>query len=535
MLTFAPHHTNDTPGWGSWLNRPLSGSWCALGWVVATGFFVGLTWIFGGPSVGDGGESMYSTWAIAHGHLSCAYPPGTSYQFAGYAANPRLFIAPLWPLLSGGLAALLQIGHSVPFPSSHALGPHCSTGLVATYRWALASHSPLPTVRLGYASWLVLMAGAVALLRACGRGRCRWEPVALVLLACTPVVWTPLMEYFHPQDIVATGLALGSLACVRRGRWGWAGVLLGLALTSQQFALLVIAPLFIVMPAKRRVKFSVATVAAAALVVLPVLVLTSGRALKSVLFGSNNAKWIGGTVGWESHVPVTVLTTLTRILPILISMLLAWWAVRRIGSRVLEPLPLLSLVATSLSVRLIVETNFLYYFMALATFLILMDVLRSRIRWRLIAWVALVMPAYSHSSWGFSLTSVPLGLQWRDSLPMVLLVVALALVLFDVRRGRIHWGVVAAIVVVAMGIANLPPWTGTGFHHPLPSWFWQLSLLAAGVVMAVEPLMSAVFELPAETTRGWRGVVFGPEGTGAEGRSVSLESLSHESEPLPVG
>ena len=46
------------------------------------------------------------------------------------------------------------------------------------------------------------------------------------------------------------GLILGALACVRRDLWRWAGVLLALAVLSQQYALLVAVPLLVVAPGR---------------------------------------------------------------------------------------------------------------------------------------------------------------------------------------------------------------------------------------------------------------------------------------------
>jgi len=45
----------------------------------------------------------------------------------------------------------------------------------------------------------------------------------------------------------------------------------------------------------------------------------------------------------------------SRILPIVLAVMLAWWATRRLGSSVLEPLPLVSLIATSLGLRLVFD------------------------------------------------------------------------------------------------------------------------------------------------------------------------------------
>ncbi len=295
----------------SWLTRPLSGAWCAIGWLSATAVFVGLTALLGGPSEGDASQSLYSTWANAHGRFACAFPPTTHHHFTSYA-QPGPFVAPLYPLLSGALGAITRIGHAVSFPSSTALGPHCSTSSLAIYHWAVSSGAALPTVRLGYLSWIVLMAGVVSLVRACGRGRCGWEPVALVLLACTPPVFLPLLNYFHPQDLVAMGLGLGAVTCAKRGWWIWAGALIGLALTSQQFAILIAAPLLVVASGKRRTRFVLGTIGGFALVVLPEIVVTSGRVVRAVFLGSGNTPGTGGSWLWDLHLHGALLLVVSR-------------------------------------------------------------------------------------------------------------------------------------------------------------------------------------------------------------------------------
>ncbi len=67
----------------------------------------------------------------------------------------------------GGLAAVLKIGHTLPFPSDSALGKNCADGYSAMYQWAAKTLSLVPTVGLGYVSWFALLAGFVALLRVC--------------------------------------------------------------------------------------------------------------------------------------------------------------------------------------------------------------------------------------------------------------------------------------------------------------------------------------------------------------------------------
>jgi hypothetical protein len=138
----------------SWLDRPLSGGKCFLGWVAATVVFLGWVRLFGGPAYIDASESVYSTWAIAHGHLACAYPPGSPYRFPGIN-QPISFIAPLWPLISSGITAVAQIGHQVPFPSAAAMGPHCSTALTAMTHWSTRSGAMPTTMKVGYLCWFV--------------------------------------------------------------------------------------------------------------------------------------------------------------------------------------------------------------------------------------------------------------------------------------------------------------------------------------------------------------------------------------------
>ena len=459
------------------LDRPLASGWCVVGWVVASVVFIGLVGLLGGPSRVDAVESMFSTWAVANGHLACAYPPGAPYHFA-LAGNPVGFIAPLWPLLSGGVAGLVRVGHGVPFPSQAALGPNCSTALTAMAHWSTEAKALNPTIRLGYLGWFALMAGVVALLRASGRGRCGWEPMILILLAATPFAVMPLLDDFHPQDLVAMGLILGGVACVRRGCWIWAGLLLGLAVTAQQFALLVLAPLLILAPPMRRIRLASAAVAGVALLVLPVSALTSGHALRAIILGSGNTPSIGGTVLWELHLKGALLVVFSRILPILMATALAWWAVRALGSRVLEPVPLISLVATSLSFRLVFEQNlFGYYFMALAASLLVLDAVQGRIRGELVAWLSLVVLAFE---------PVPQIHVLSEYLPSVLVVIVCGVVLWGLRHGRMYRYLLAWAAVVALAFASYP--IGS-FRYPLPTWMWQMVLVSTGVALAVRPLL----------------------------------------------
>ena len=188
---------------------------------------------------------------------------------------------PSRPLVSGGLASAVGLGHTEPFPSSEALGPDCARAYAAIYRWADTTFVLVPTVRLGYLSWVFLLAGFISLLRASGRGRSRWEVIGVLYLALVPLVWAPLLQYFHPQDLVAVGLSLGGLALILRQKWTAAGVLWGPAVTSQQFALLVLLPVLVLVPGNKRMRVGLSAIVGWAVISLPILLLT-GQASSGV-------------------------------------------------------------------------------------------------------------------------------------------------------------------------------------------------------------------------------------------------------------
>jgi hypothetical protein len=408
----------------SWLERPLSTPWCVLGWLAATVVFVTVTSQTGGLTAGDSNVSVYLAWSLAHGHLSCGFPPP---GILGYAPA-----APVYPLLSGAAVALLRIGHNVPFPTTAQLGPHCSTAVAAINHWALHSGAWLPTLRVGYLGWLVLMAGAIALLRSVGRGRCGWEPIALILLACAPPVSMCFTEYFHPQDLVALGLVLAALASIRAGRSIWAGIFFGFALLSQQFALLIFVPMLVIVPRGHAVRIVGAAAAVGAVVSVPLLLLTSGRAITSMVVGTGETS-AGFSLLDETGIKGPLLFAISRILPIALAVVIAWWAAQELGPRVMDPIPLAALAALWLCFRLVFEVNVWgYYFMAVAVLLVLLDVIRGRIRVALVLWLALVAVAKTYGT-----------------------------------------------------VVN-------GAHHVLPIWLCQLVLVPSAIALASSPLLKCV-------------------------------------------
>jgi len=465
-----------------WLERPLATRWCVVGWLGASSMFFGLIALLGGPSQGDSTSSTFSTWAIAHGDFTCAYPPANSYHFP--------LTAPLYPLLSGGIAALLRIGHVVGFPNQGALGSHCVTAFGAISRWSVLSHADQPTRALGYLTWLVLLVGIVALLRTSGRGRRGWEPTILALVALTTPVFMALGVFFHPQDILALGLALWGLACVRRGTWGWAGVLLGLAFCSQQFAILVLAPLAVLAPRKQLRRFVGLALTLAAVVDAPLVLMTSGRAFSAAVVGTGWVHSTGGTILDEVGLSKTTAVLLSRILPIGCSVVLAWWAKQRLGSRVLEPVPLMSLITTSFCFRLVFEVNLWgYYLMATAVTLAVLDASIGRLRGALMCWLALVVWAFNPVLSTTPVSGMAARVELYRALPLVFIGVALVLMVLDAFRYRIRWYLFIFVLLLSAARAH-EGWNSLPTGPPSSVWYWQLVLIPVALVWAIRPLIA---------------------------------------------
>lgn len=480
---------------GAWqrrLDQPLSGSYCILSWLLATAIFVGLVALLGGPTDNDASESFYSTWALQHGEIACTYPPHTAITqqfFPDYQAGPQ--VAPLWVLISGGAAAVVGIGHSVPFPSAQALGVGCSRAYLEMYRWAGAARPLLPTLGLGYLAWFGLLAGVVALLRASGRGRSGWEALGVILVACLPVVWMPLLDQYHPQDILAMGLVLLGIACLLRRYWALSGVLLAGAVLSQQFGLLVLAPAILLIPTTRaKVRFAGSAIGAGFAVVLPFIVWTSGKAWSAVILGTGDFASRGGTVLAATGLHGHPMLFVSRFFPILASIALAWWIARRLGEVALEPVPLIAFLALTLSLRLIFEIGLYgYKFLALALMLVLLDLASGRMRELTFVWLGLLTLVFNPVPSGLAFNARPFGNELHGDLPVVVIAIGVGILGIEAVHRRIHWWLLGGVLVAAAAFLN---WPLDVSRAQWPLWSWQIILVSSGVGLAITPLWRMV-------------------------------------------
>ena len=285
------------------------------------------------------------------------------------------------------------------------------------------------------------------------------------------------------------GLALCALACACSGRWVGAGVLVALAVLSQQFALLVAVPLLVLAPAGRRAPYAGAGLATGALVVLPLMALTSGHALTSVTLGTGGNYFLGGALVWYTRLSGTPAVLLTRVAPVLVSLALSWWLLRRLGPAALEPTNLISVVTVSLGLRLVFEQSLIqYYFMAMGVALVLLDVTRGRLRGSMVAWLlAMSLVICSYGNLPFGVTGW--GKVLQDDLPLVVVTLAALVVLVRVRDRRSRGTTLAWLALAVCGVLTVWPPGITPVDNTSSIWFWQLVIVVPGILLAAEPLL----------------------------------------------
>lgn len=449
-----------------WLDRRISPLSNLVGWIVATIAFVGLISYLGGPSQADTYQSVFSTWSIEHGQFACAFPSGFKVT------------APLYPLLSGGIAALGRVGHAVSFPFADVRGPECQRAFLAINYWSIQARAINDTIRIGLICWFVLMAGVISCVRAFGRGRRLWEPAALLTVALLPPVWMCIEHTFHPEDLLAIGFGLCAVALAKRGLWWAAGVFAALAILSQQYALLIAIPLLIAAPSgRRRIIYVASAAASAAIILVPMVLAGSTGAFHAAVFGTGDTGGVGGAVLWEFGLHGPVLVFFSRILPLLLSAALTVWACQRLlpGSA-LDATPLCCIIAVSLGLRLVFEQQiFGYYYMPLAVTLLLLCVATGRIFVPVLVWIAAVSLTYNE----------PFPSRREDVITIGFFLLAAALLGLRMIRERPQW---ADLLWVSLLGAALLTFKGVGLLGEPPTWLWQTVFVSTGIALAIKPL-----------------------------------------------
>jgi hypothetical protein len=133
------------------------------------------------------------------------------------------------------------------------------------------------------------------------RGR-PWTIWALVGAACVINPLTFQAAYWgHPEEVLAAVLAVGAVIASGRRHWLIAGLMLGAALATKQWAALAVLPVLIAAPAGTRVRLAVTCAALTAVLVVPMLAADPGRfhaAQDMVSVGSSYTNTVTATNAW---------------------------------------------------------------------------------------------------------------------------------------------------------------------------------------------------------------------------------------------
>jgi len=361
----------------TWLDRPVAPWACLAAWALATALFFGVLAASGGIAIGDMASTESGALTFAHGEPHCAFPANVHAE------------APLYPLLAAGVLVVTRPGGSVPFPSGRAMAGACDHSASAVRLWMAHSRSVQGVAHVGLIVWFPLLAGFVLVLRAAGRGRRRSEVVGVLVLAVLPPVQATLHTFFHPEDLLAMGLVLGSLAAALRSRWFVAGVVVGLAVTAQPFALLAAVPLVVVSPSRVRPRVGLGGVIGVGVVAVPVVLVTY-HGLADAFFSAGTFLPTPPTLIGILHLPTAALGVVSRVVPVVGAALLAGWARHRMGDGVLRPDRLVAVVGMALGFRLVTEVLFWgYYLAAVAVMLLVVEMVTGRLRVATVAFFVL--------------------------------------------------------------------------------------------------------------------------------------------------
>lgn len=390
--------------------------WRWLVLVPAAAAFVAVVAVRHGPP--PGGDTVPLTAVVtdlSHGQLVAAArvdslpnPPGYPLLVAPLVAALRPWVgSPVWCPTPDRAAPRRGVAASLHGPSSATGGSECGArprldgaARAGADRGASGAEAgsgtliPPPWYRsqgvLGVLAWVVLAAATVALLGATGVGNTGSTVAALGFLVLLPAASGALVQLYHPQDLVSLALCLLAMAAGLRERWVWAGVLLGVAFLSKQFAVLVLVPLTVAAPGRRdRVRLLVAAGAVAVAALAPFALAAPHATLTNLSgFGAGGAV-TGTTVLSLLHGSGTLASAIARDAPVVFAVAVCPWLRRRTGSSLRRPVPLLGLVLVCLASRLVFESViFPYYLLAASVVFFALDLAARRLPYRSMAWCA---------------------------------------------------------------------------------------------------------------------------------------------------
>lgn len=370
-----------------WLELPSR--WWRTSLSVAIGgvLFWWLIKTSGGFTTADAGSTLYSATMMAHGNFSCAYP--------SFEAASSWLSGPVYSIVSAITQWITRAGFARQFPTSHQLGANCHHATAAFTNWYVSPWVLKPLLRTALVAWLGLTVAGIFVLRTSELRGTRSTWLIPLAFAVTPPLIFVLQEQYHPQDIWALALTFVATALwLRRSSWG-TGVVLALAVMSQQYAILAVVIFLVISAPRERWRIVGAGTLTVLAMSIPMYVIGGRGGLSAVFLGTGNTVPEFGSWMLELHVNNAAGLAIARAGPIVATFLLAVWCRSRGGNLVRDPVVLLGLLATGWSLRLVFEENlFAYYPMATGVTLVLRDVIARRISRGTILWLGAVLFAF---------------------------------------------------------------------------------------------------------------------------------------------
>jgi hypothetical protein len=369
--------------------------------VAAAACYVGIVVVRQGPPPGgDTGPLTSVTSDLSSGDLRAAAantslpnPPGYALLASPLVASLRSLIgSPVW-CTTAARAAPLRLAPSLRADPTFATDVgECG----APHRRADGTVGPPlpPWYRsqgvLGVFAWLVLAVGSLALLRAAGSDTFDRVAALLVFLAFLPAASSAIVQLYHPQDIVSLGLALGGLAQTLKRRWVIAGLLLGGAIVTKQFAILVLLPAVAVAPGTRaRLRLLLPAAGVFAAGFLPFLVSAPHATIDNFSGVSGGGAQAGATLLTLLGVTGDVASAIARDAPVAFAIVVCLWARHRLGPALGRPQTLVGLSLACVGSRLVFESVlFPYYLLATSVMFFMLDLVARRSPHRSLAWSA---------------------------------------------------------------------------------------------------------------------------------------------------
>jgi hypothetical protein len=229
---------------------------------------------------------------------------------------------------------------------------------------------------LGALACLIPAVGLVAWL---ARGATSFRQLTFAAVAAAAIVAGPAtsqaIQLGHPEEILGTVLAILAVITASKGRHGWAALLLGLAISTKQWALLAAPCVLLALPDRRfAVAVRVALVAGVAAIALPLADPAAFAHAQAVVGGG---RWGGLYSLWTSlgllsgksainALPDGLTRSQASAVALLLALAVVWVYARRQASRRARAVDVLPLLALFGLLRCVCDPNpWSYYFVPL--------------------------------------------------------------------------------------------------------------------------------------------------------------------------